>query len=361
MEELRVDPEFKAAIPALSPEELEQLRENILADGIRDPLVLWGEHNTILDGHNRYEIACDYALSFQTVEVALADRDAALLWILRNQLGRRNLHPDAATLLWGRMYNMQKGKRGGTGANQYTEQMGHNDLSAQSANRLAAEAGVSPATIKRAGRFAEAVDILEPFVPGITQQAMAGQAGTRKDIIEAAKEPETATENMAHVGRSTGNNEWYTPEKYIRAAEGLMGGIDLDPASTPEANEVVRAGRFYTVEQDGLSLPWKGRVWMNPPYAQPLIMQFCEKLVASIASGDVSEAVVLVNNATETRWFHTLASAASFICFHRGRIKFWSPDRASTTPLQGQAILYFGTDGVTFDNAFGEFGFVARL
>jgi ParB family chromosome partitioning protein len=162
----------------------------------------------------------------------------------------------------------------------------------------------------------------------------------------------------AHVSHNSGNNEWYTPAAYIDAARNVMGGIDCDPASSAKANETVKASVFYTAEDDGLEYEWHGRVWMNPPYAQPLVAQFCESLVSQYEH-TVTEACVLVNNATDTGWFHRLLGIAAAVCFPRGRIRFIDAEgNASGAPLQGQSIVYCGPSAVAFGEWFGRFGVV---
>ena len=86
---IKIDEEFKNLIPPLSDTEFKQLEENILRDGIREPLVIW--HGTLIDGHNRYAIASKHNLHFSTVEVQFDDRNAAIEWIVQNQFGRRNI------------------------------------------------------------------------------------------------------------------------------------------------------------------------------------------------------------------------------------------------------------------------------
>lgn len=157
---------------------------------------------------------------------------------------------------------------------------------------------------------------------------------------------------------NTGNNEWYTPAEYIHAARVAMGGIDLDPATCDIANRTVGATRFFTKENDGLAQEWGGRVWMNPPYADDLILQFVAKLLEEYASGRVTAACVLVNNCTETRWFRRLASAATAHCLLSSRVKFLNKLGVAGAPTQGQVVLYLGADWEAFIEAFAPFGLV---
>ena len=164
-----------------------------------------------------------------------------------------------------------------------------------------------------------------------------------------------------HRAQGTGENEWYTPEHYIESARSVMGGIDLDPATSAIAQEVVKAAQIFTIDDDGLQQKWSGRVWLNPPYAQPAIHHFMEKITAEVVAGNVEQAIVLTHNYTDTRWFHIAVSKASAICFTRGRIGFLSPEGKKAAPTQGQAFFYFGDNTEAFADEFCQYGFVVEI
>jgi phage N-6-adenine-methyltransferase len=175
-----------------------------------------------------------------------------------------------------------------------------------------------------------------------------GQEITTNKAVQLAKRP--------HVTNNSGNNEWYTPKKYIQAVYDVLGTIELDPASSQMANEVIKANQIYTIEDDGLAHDWQGTVWLNPPYANNLIGQFTEKLCSHYGQGEVEEAIVLVNNATETAWFQEILGHSAAVCFPKSRIKYWGPDGEKNSPLQGQTFLYFGLDDRLFFDTFSAFG-----
>ncbi len=187
------------------------------------------------------------------------------------------------------------------------------------------------------------------------EQTIAEHRGQQTELTSATMHKLTES-GKAHVSHNSGENEWYTPPDYIEAARKVMGGIDLDPASSKIANQTVKAAKYFTAENNGLEKKWKGRVWINPPYAQPLINEFSKKICESLES--MEQAIVLVNNATETSWFQNMAKVSASICFVDKRIRFLDPAGKPGAPLQGQAALYFGGNIKKFVAEYARFGVV---
>jgi ParB family chromosome partitioning protein len=139
----------------------------------------------------------------------------------------------------------------------------------------------------------------------------------------------------------------------------VLGSIELDPASCELANATIQATRYYDQHRNGLTQEWRARtVWLNPPYCKTGSISNQEtwtcKLIAEYEAGHIEQAILLVNAATETRWFQRLYIHP--ICFMRGRIQFNSPTNTQTGSTVGSALVYFGTNSERFAAVFRQFG-----
>jgi deoxycytidylate deaminase len=97
--------------------------------------------------------------------------------------------------------------------------------------------------------------------------------------LRGLQEEGESMNNCQQINQDSGNTEYYTPPEIIEAARQVLGFIDLDPASSDIANQTVKAAIFFTADDDGLSKPWYGRVWMNHPFSRANNAAFVKKLV----------------------------------------------------------------------------------
>ena len=190
---LKIDPEFQSQIPPLTDDEFKQLEENILKEGkLLSPLIVW--NNTLVDGHNRYTILQKHPeIYFSTMPLRFANREEALAWICKNQLGRRNLTPEQKKFLIGKQYSVEHRKPGGNGNNQYTattqeavqEELCQIDTipptSAEASIRkqIAERNNVSESYVVRSEKFMRGVEIMEQMVPGMQEKILSGQFKVR--------------------------------------------------------------------------------------------------------------------------------------------------------------------------------------
>lgn len=148
--------------------------------------------------------------------------------------------------------------------------------------------------------------------------------------------------------------EWYTPAWLIDLARETMGGIDLDPASSEQAQRTVKAGAFYTAAEDGYSKPWHGRIWLNPPFSET--PRWVRRLTAACADGDVTQAVLLVNSAPGYGWWEALYRVRP-VCLLSKRVAFVNADgTCSGQAKKGTTIAYFGAYLSKFESVWSSHG-----
>lgn len=189
-----IDPEFDNVIPKMMPDEFKLLEEQIVSIGeIINPIIIW--NNTIIDGHNRYRILMKHPkLKYQTYIMIFKSRDEAILWICKNQLGRRNLSEINKRYLIGKQYETEKRIEKFYG-NQYTltfkSGLGQNDPDQNyhgTRTRIAKENNVSESYVKRANQFQKGLDAAESVLPGIKEDVLSGKLNpTLEDVASLYK------------------------------------------------------------------------------------------------------------------------------------------------------------------------------
>lgn len=338
-----------------------ELVEDVRQNGVLEPIVFLD--GAILDGRNRYMAAREAGVEYPRVEYT---GDDPLGFVISHNLKRRHLDASQRAMVASKLAKMPQGAR--------TDLQPSANLPEVSQPQAAAMLNVSERSLRTAKTVQEqgAPELIEAVETGEASVSAAALVATLpKDeqaeiasmggraVAEAAREIREGKHVRGTFG--TGENEWYTPEQHIKLARQVLGTIELDPASSHVANQTVKAERFFSQETNGLEKEWAGNVWLNPPYAQPAIAQFADKMVAEWQSGRVTAAIVLTHNYTDTAWFQTLARAAAAICFTRGRVRFVSPAGELAAPTQGQAFFYFGPETDIFADVFGQIGFVAEV
>jgi len=187
---ISIDAEFQNLIRPLSDQERAELRDSLSRCGLLSPLIIWNNEgkNILVDGHNRLSLWKEFngfndEYELKTQELRFGNRDKVKEWIIKNQLGRRNLSPDDYRLLVGMLYNQRKATQGGD-----RKSKGKNCTLNDTAQQVAEETGVSPRTVKSAGKLAAKVEEIKQAEPELPRQEVITKA--KEIIAEAVHKPE---------------------------------------------------------------------------------------------------------------------------------------------------------------------------
>lgn len=190
MRQLKIDPEFRDKIPQMTDEEFQQLEQNIVKAGrVLVPLVVWGD--TIVDGHNRYKIIQKHPeVKWETQSIEFSDRYEAIVWICKNQLGRRNLTEEQKSYLRGKQYEAEKlsmGRPKQSSSKNYDKMSefprDKREIKDGTAGVIGRQYGVNARTIHRDADFAKGVDLAEEEEPGMRNKILSGEAQVSKTVV----------------------------------------------------------------------------------------------------------------------------------------------------------------------------------
>lgn len=200
----------------------------------------------------------------------------------------------------------------------------------------------SPATLAEIGVTRDQSSEWKRLAEEWTDEALTAAA-------EEMERPSLAGIQARSPGMFTSDTpEWYTPKHILAAVVSVLGTIDLDPCAEPAKS--VPAAQHFTVEDDGLSQAWRGKVYMNPPYGREIVA-WVAKLAEEVKYGNVSEAIALVPARVDTTWWRTLPHREWLAV--AGRLAFSEHENAAPFP---SAVCYFGPNWPRFREVFGPLG-----
>ena len=275
-----IDREFKDMIPPLRADEYRCLEKSLRSEGCRDPIILW--NNTIVDGHNRYEICTRLKIPFKTIQRAFQSRDEAISWICLNQLSRRNISVEAFRYLVGKRYDAEKQiaqQKNSAGLNQYTCLLSgdstlrpltedHDPVARRTSTQIGHLYNLNHATVERYGRLSRSLDEIEKKSPGILPVILSGACKVSKDNIDViAQMPEKDVQALsAQFYSKVANKKHVTIKESSKAVKSvynteqcesapvLLTGIKNMPAYDPDAmiNEIILTVPTWKNELDRL-------------------------------------------------------------------------------------------------------------
>lgn len=239
LSDIKINVDFENLIPKQTADQFKQMEENMIAEGgAHDPLVIWQDHDILLDGHHRLRVLKAHPeLQWYPKYVNVADEAEAKEWIIKTALGKRNLTPPQWQELVGRLYKARRAKQGGNRNTAKDAKTGQFTASPKKTNlrsgngrvteQIAEELGVNRDTVMNAANYVDGLDAAEKVIPGISDRVRSGELlaqkaevrGWRKMTPEQIKSSE---ESIKERGTKKRKSEDAGLNQKIREAEQAM-------------------------------------------------------------------------------------------------------------------------------------------
>jgi len=254
MQNIFIDEEFRTLLPALDTQTYALLEESILENGCREPITLWND--ILIDGYNRHRICTEHDLPFRTVSMEFASREEVLIWIINNQIMRRNLTPMQLSHFRGLHYRADKEiVKNARGKNQFgnpqLEVIPQNEAKPngiRTALRLAEKYKVSKATIERDAKLSKGLDAIGEISPEAKRILLSGNVSINKSKLNAL-----ASMTRDELEALIAEIEDGTYKRRAPAAPGVTGEKNtVSPAELDFATEPAIASPIETPQFDSV-------------------------------------------------------------------------------------------------------------
>ncbi len=343
-------------LPALTPDEYDALRDSINVKGVLIPIE-FDEEGNILDGYHRVQACNELGIkNYPKVTKHGMSEEQKHEYVLTVNLTRRQVSDDF------KKQQAQDLRKKGWSFRNIAKVLG---IGHGTAERWCKEEGVQDGTPEKvqgmdgkeypstqSQSYSSGMQQEEPPKNDVPQTQGA-------NVLPSSEKVVPVVENEENVTVVEKEPAWYVPSWLIEKVHKVMSGIDLDPASDKEGNRIVKAQQYYTERKSGLSQEWRGCVWLNPPW--DLIAEFVQKLLHHFNRKDVTEAIILTCNDTESEWFQELLLQATAIILLKGKINHQLAGGELVVPSKGECLFYFGDNPQKFLKEFGELGWGVNM
>ena len=248
IDNIKINETFRDLIPPLSNDEYHDLEESILSEGCREALTLWND--TIVDGHNRFEICKKHNLEFKTINKEFKNIEAVISWICTNQLGRRNISEETRRYLIGKRYEAEKhpNAHNATGRNQYSvknevkpniwvevdDEICDKNIESRrdTAKRLGNDYHISHATVDKYAAYTRAIDIIADACPELGKELLSGNVRMAHNyVIQLSKLPESEIQKcLKGIRVKQGSNSYasFTNSRNVANNQAITKDSDYD-------------------------------------------------------------------------------------------------------------------------------------
>ena len=183
---------------------------------------------------------------------------------------------------------------------------------------------------------ARGVGVTKPTI-GALERNGRGRLSTLQGVLDVLgagaylSPSDEAVAFFTHAGNASVGQRWVTPTELLDVLHRVFERFDLDPCAPRKSRTQVKARVHFTEDDDGLTLPWKGIVFVNPPYGRGLA-RWVEKARLEVEEKRAKMVMALLPARPDTSYWHEHVVGRAEVYFIRGRLRFSDGGQSAPFP-----------------------------